>query len=831
MCFYNRFVLRKSAYLSVIIAVLLQSLFCGAAEERISVRSEWGTVSGTYDGSSGLHIVYIQDCHTDIGTQLNIAEIINALSSQYGITLICVEGASKPLDTSYYEAFDDPVRKKLAANYLLKKGLFSGSEYSAINHEGSAYTLIGVEDPDAYIKNLDIYRDIKTNAKQVLSFLNKARSLSESLSKHIYSEDMQCLRALEYQYQSGQISFFHYFDEVMKCAGEAGVMIHAYPVCSLLNGLRSREQELQPEMVDMSVDELIRAISKQDVSSLDIENIQKMRRSFTLGICAEMDYLSAVLNVAEKYQQKGRAYQLILKRRTLIQQWEKINPAELNTQLSALVNATAHAFINADPLSMRLFDMEKRIGALLSVYTLSADRDEYAFLSGMDASYSLENLFEEIESLANAVDAEFSYPEAYADIPLCSALSFYAVASQRDSALVRNTLRELRESGETTAFLIAGGFHNDGITDILRDEDISYTVINPAIGTAGASNRPYEELMLGSIPDMGTIREFLDQTLTAPLINGDMSFRELRNYTEIAFALLYQLELEMINEEGWEGFGQGEINMLAAHIINELSGKPTPQLNRVKTIIHQVFAQWHVRMVTDLLVSALESKDSYTAGHVERVAALAGIIGEEMNLGSKDIEELIYAGLLHDIGKSRIPDTLLNSTNKLSSDEFEKIQQHTVYGSELLSQYEGMQRIAEGAKYHHERMDGLGYPEGLEGQEIPLFARIIGVADTYDTLTSERVYRKKRSVDFAIQVILNASGTQFDPEVVEAFYNAYGRYKDVPGSPFYTNGVKDPAQIAETSGSLDYIQEKKRMSVRDVFSRTICFRSLVDSSL
>ncbi|WP_036221925.1 HD-GYP domain-containing protein [Mesoaciditoga lauensis] len=179
------------------------------------------------------------------------------------------------------------------------------------------------------------------------------------------------------------------------------------------------------------------------------------------------------------------------------------------------------------------------------------------------------------------------------------------------------------------------------------------------------------------------------------------------------------------------------------------------------------------------LLKALEEKDPYTAGHGERVSKYATLVAERLGIDGKLLEDLRMAAWLHDIGKIGIRDKVLNKPGKLSLDEFEEIKSHPVKGAEILSEVPSFRKMVPWVKYHHEHWDGSGYPEGLKGKQIPLEARIIGVVDVYDALTTQRAYRKAFSPEMALQIMKNESGKSFDPVVLAAFLDVIDNIEDV----------------------------------------------------
>ena len=169
------------------------------------------------------------------------------------------------------------------------------------------------------------------------------------------------------------------------------------------------------------------------------------------------------------------------------------------------------------------------------------------------------------------------------------------------------------------------------------------------------------------------------------------------------------------------------------------------------------------------LASAIDAKDEYTRHHSTRVTDFTLKIARKMAFGEKELGDLELAALLHDVGKIAVPESILNKPGKLTDAEFKLIKEHPSRGESILSPVVELKEIARMVRSHHERYDGTGYPDKLKGKEIPMGARIMAIADTYDSITSERPYRKPASHRFAVKEIVGCSGTQFDPEVIGYF--------------------------------------------------------------
>ena len=191
---------------------------------------------------------------------------------------------------------------------------------------------------------------------------------------------------------------------------------------------------------------------------------------------------------------------------------------------------------------------------------------------------------------------------------------------------------------------------------------------------------------------------------------------------------------------------------------------------RAKTITLKRRQQEYRKIISEALqtfANTIDAKDKYTNGHSVRVAYYSLEIARRLKLSEEDQERIYYIALLHDIGKIGIPDSILTKPDKLTPEERQMIMRHPTIGGEILKDFKSLEGISDGARYHHERYDGTGYNEGLKGEEIPFFARIICVADSYDAMSSVRYYQGTLSTDVIVRELEAGSGTQFDPQIVE----------------------------------------------------------------
>lgn len=209
----------------------------------------------------------------------------------------------------------------------------------------------------------------------------------------------------------------------------------------------------------------------------------------------------------------------------------------------------------------------------------------------------------------------------------------------------------------------------------------------------------------------------------------------------------------------------------------------------------EIFDQHEELLVSFIrsLVTTLDAKDPYTRGHSERVALIARKLGEYLNLPESDLNDIYLSGLLHDLGKIGVDDRILRKPDQLTDEEFQHIQQHPLIGYQILSQLKSLHQILPGVRSHHESFNGKGYPDRLRGDEIPLMARIIAVADAYDAMCSNRPYRQGIPVEKLEEIFRRGSGEQWDARVIEAYFSVRDEILDLCAkySPTDGNLLKD----------------------------------------
>ena len=222
--------------------------------------------------------------------------------------------------------------------------------------------------------------------------------------------------------------------------------------------------------------------------------------------------------------------------------------------------------------------------------------------------------------------------------------------------------------------------------------------------------------------------------------------------------------LEAINKLGGETFSEEDLT-----IFQSLADQVAVALDNARLLaeIEGLFFQ-----TAESLADAIEKRDPYTGGHTKRVTTYSLVMGEQLKLEPNEMRWLKLAAILHDIGKIGVEDSILRKEDKLSEEEYDQMKRHTLMGAEIIGHIKQLHGIIPGLKYHHEKIDGKGYPEGLADGSIPLIAKIVAVADTFDAMTSDRPYRKALTRGAAFDELLRCVGTQFDRKLVDSFIKA-----------------------------------------------------------
>ena len=272
-------------------------------------------------------------------------------------------------------------------------------------------------------------------------------------------------------------------------------------------------------------------------------------------------------------------------------------------------------------------------------------------------------------------------------------------------------------------------------------------------------------------------------------IHGDKVVEDIRKFNQELYIILLTGHkdlappLETIKRLSIQGYCEKSDKFDQLLLFIESAIKSIKQMQIIKSINEQLkesqenLEKAYLESI-EILRQTVEAKDTYTRGHSDRVSEYSVLIGKHLGLSEDDLHTLKIGGIFHDIGKIGIPDSILLKEAKLTDDEYSQIKNHPAIGKHILANATIFQSIIPIIFHHHERFDGRGYPSGLVGENIPLFARIAAVADTFDAMTSKRSYRNALPLEVVIEEIEKCSGTQFDPKIAKVFLDILRNHYD-----------------------------------------------------
>ncbi|MCH7988547.1 MAG: HD-GYP domain-containing protein [Planctomycetes bacterium] len=279
---------------------------------------------------------------------------------------------------------------------------------------------------------------------------------------------------------------------------------------------------------------------------------------------------------------------------------------------------------------------------------------------------------------------------------------------------------------------------------------------------------PFDRLEMAQL-----VARLEDHDWSRPFVKNDIEGTQLGIEFPGLRSLIVVPIAEGINRAGWilstNMMGEKFFGTVEAGLLNSIATILGTYLRNLE--LNQQHNDLLLSFVRSL-VSTLDAKDPYTRGHSERVALVARRLGMELGLPEEDLRDIYLSGLLHDIGKIGVDDRILRKPGRLTEEEMKKIQEHPIIGFEIVRKLNNLHQVLPGVRYHHENYNGKGYPDGLQGEDIPLMARILGVADGYDAMGSNRPYRECLSLEKIEDIFRRGSGEQWDAKVIQAYFNA-----------------------------------------------------------
>jgi PAS domain S-box-containing protein/putative nucleotidyltransferase with HDIG domain len=317
-----------------------------------------------------------------------------------------------------------------------------------------------------------------------------------------------------------------------------------------------------------------------------------------------------------------------------------------------------------------------------------------------------------------------------------------------------------------------GRLENNHRLDRLKSSIISYT-------PQGIIIIDKEGIIEYVNPSVGTI---LGSTETVGL--------NMLHFDTVINSSMYQGIIKALNGIPSELYGEHYISYTTGYkkvlnvFINPVISEDSQVVEGAMLVLHDITEEYNLRLKMEstylstiaALAEAIDARDEYTGEHSKNVSKFVELICNNLDISREEINKIKIAATIHDIGKIGVRDYILNKPDKLTFEEYEIMKRHPVIGSEIIGKINDFDDIAKIIRYHHERWDGNGYPDKLKGDEIPMGSQIIAIADTYDAIASNRVYRKSLGKDRAIEILLEERGKQFNSELVDMFIREIVRY-------------------------------------------------------
>ena len=345
----------------------------------------------------------------------------------------------------------------------------------------------------------------------------------------------------------------------------------------------------------------------------------------------------------------------------------------------------------------------------------------------------------EITVIQTAADTNVNKGDLHVDMPIVKGWNDSGFhANQYDAKLYNNTFNNVKDWSITLKLPNNAKVNDSWNISLYENEDGTVTIINTPNQGFNDIIEPKEFITFGFILFSNSDEEITDFVIKA---TPEAKITDYPLYYILLFMIFINIVFLSIN---------------IAVVIKDHQYKVRTEHDR-KIIIQSM----------KTFTNFIDAKDKYTRGHSIRVGFYTKKIAEKMDFDEDELDNIYYIALLHDVGKINISDSILNKPGKLDEEERNIIETHTTNGAQILKDFNSVPHIVEGARYHHERYDGKGYPEGLAGENIPLVARIICVADAFDAMNSDRCYRKAYPMERIIKELKEGAGKQFDSEVVK----------------------------------------------------------------
>jgi len=488
----------------------------------VSIPSRIGRIVEHFKGKEDSLIIHIQDRHADKTAQLNIAKIIDEFATKYDTNLMCLEGASKELDTSFYDKFTDGETKKKVSEFFVEKALFTGAEYYKITNKEKYLKVFGAEDRDTYLQHLAAYKDNVVDKDRILKFLKAVSVSIDILKNKIYTKALKEIDEKSRRYAEKEIQLPEYLKTLETHSKKEKLDTSKYKNLNKFVQFIEQEERIDFKEAESQREALIKKLSE----SLDKEKLDSLLQNslqFRLGKITQEEFYDYLKSLIEQESLERSNYKNLLAYCEYIAFSKTINHLAVFDEAEDLEEELM-LYLCKTQAQKDLVLYSKSTKLLYALYSLKLVRRQLNYLDNQPQYSDIYNIQQFLAKSYDQYGLRLSPVITLFKIDqesINSSKKYYKLALKRDIALIDNTLKRMQRNRKDRALLITGGFHTGGITNILKEKDISYIVICPTIGT-GDCEKVYSARMEGNLPDISELNSALSSMLVAPLVAGDV---------------------------------------------------------------------------------------------------------------------------------------------------------------------------------------------------------------------------------------------------------------------------------------------------------------------
>jgi len=512
----------------------------------ISIPRNLGIIAERYKGESDYTVIHIQDSHINPAAQFNIVKIIEQIATKHDISLMCLEGASTELDTSFYDKFPDDEAKHRVAGFFVKRNLFTGAEFYKILHKNQYLKTIGVEDKEAYLEHLFCHRKNRLSREAISGFLEELERGLIRLKAKVYSKDLKDLSGKSCLYHLKQIKLPKYLKTLEEYSKETKIDISKYVNLVKMLALIAKEKGVDFQAAATEREALVLYLSEL-LPAKELRELSVMSLNFKLDKRSDIEfyaYLEQFLHnqlLAVNNEIRAMGYNHLIAYIDYLKFSKSIDYLMVYDEAERLEEEALKALC-ANSTQQRLVEYTKAVSIMRDFCELKLTSGRLDYMDRNQDYFDIENIKQFLKEACNeyGLPLEDALFVSIDKMLIENTKNFYEIALKRDIAITENTLKSMKRQRKEKAILITGGFHTRGITNILKEKGISYVVICPNIGLIN-SERLYLDRLAGRLQDVSELTELFSQTLTAPLVTGDASVAEVSSAAQKAFEMCWNI--------------------------------------------------------------------------------------------------------------------------------------------------------------------------------------------------------------------------------------------------------------------------------------------------